>query len=98
SPLTALSLHDALPISRLGAAATAIDSDSVRGGELAASQRALPFSLAAGRTSGGAGRGRRSRRSLSRGPCLDHVLVRSSGISRPRSEEHTSELQSPCNL
>src|SRR5688500_309192 len=27
-----------------------------------------------------------------------HTRCKASGVSRPRSEEHTSELQSPCNL
>src|SRR2546426_11073853 len=34
----------------------------------------------------------------SRGRCRRMVSPASSSTTRPRSEEHTSELQSPCNL
>src|SRR3989454_273063 len=39
---------------------------------------------------------RRRRRKVRRAESLDPALV--AGGTRPRSEEHTSELQSPCNL
>src|SRR5256885_7835702 len=69
-----LSLHDALPISRLRRARG-------RAGRPAAARRQGP----------GAGRGAQG----SAGPRRDRRRRRVSG---GRSEEHTSELQSPCNL
>src|SRR5688500_19413369 len=81
-PMSALSLHDALPISDLAAGGRGRGGSAVRAA-VAAFGRRLQQRRGGVRGAGG-------------------VAGRQPQLHRPvpglRSEEHTSELQSPCNL
>src|SRR5256885_12886522 len=81
-----LPLPDALPIcEHLAHSARLPPPPAYRRGKRRARCRASPAHSPAARSGLGAGGGRRARHPS--GICV-----------RPRSEEHTSELQSPCNL
>src|SRR5205807_10300499 len=90
-----LSLHDALPISRSSRCGACLE-------ELVVSRdAALPRPLSDGELSDARAqrlkrRGHRKQRLQTRGPALRRLDA--TRWLRERSEEHTSELQSPCNL
>src|SRR5205807_9120873 len=82
-----LSLHDALPICAVASRLRALDDERV-------GARALGVACLVG------ARDRHPRLRSGRADSLDHCAVRAAEGERDdrRSEEHTSELQSPCNL
>src|SRR5205807_8532099 len=94
-PTSPLSLHDALPISLADRETSTLSGGELQRLALAAALARRPSLLLSDESTAMVDRtGRRQLVALLRETAADGVGV----VHVTRSEEHTSELQSPCNL